>query len=59
MKEKFAKLVDVKSITTLAVVATLCGLAVRQNIVIPSEVFAGVISSIVTYFFTKPKKGDE
>lgn len=61
MKEKFTKLVDVKSIVTFAVIGTLCGLAVRQNVAIPTEVFAAVVSSVITYFFTKKSvnKGDE
>lgn len=51
--EKIAKLIDVKSIVTFAIVGVLCVLALRQNTEIPSELFAAVISSIMTYFFTK------
>ena len=53
MKEKLCKLIDVKSIVTFAVIGTLCGLAIRQNVTIPTEVFAAVVSSVITYFFTK------
>lgn len=48
-----AKLIDVKTIITLALIGCLVMLAVRQNTPIPSELYAAVISSIMTYFFTK------
>lgn len=58
MKEKFSKLIDVKSIVTICIIDTLCGLAIVQNIKIPSELFASVVSSIMTYFFTKRNGGE-
>lgn len=51
--DNIASLVDVKTIVTFAVVGCLCYLATIQNVTIPSELFAAVISSIMTYFFTK------
>lgn len=48
-----SKLLDVKSIITLALVGLLCVLAFRQDTKIPPEMLSAVISSIVTYFFTK------
>jgi uncharacterized membrane protein len=47
------KLLCVKSLVTFAVVGTLCVLATRQNISIPSEAFVGIATSVVTYFFIK------
>lgn len=46
-------LLDVKSIVTFLLIGTLCYLAVTQSVQIPSELLAAVISSIITYFFTK------
>ena len=57
MKEKLAKLIDVKSGITFAVMGTLCVLAIRQNVQISPETFSLIVGSIVTYFFTK-KDGD-
>lgn len=48
-----AKLINVKSIVTFAVMGTLCALVIQQNIQIPSELFAATVSSIITYFFTR------
>lgn len=50
---RLADLIDVKSIVTFLLIGTLCYLAIRQNTEIPSELLAAVVSSIVTYFFTK------
>jgi len=55
MKEKFAKLIDVKSIVTLALVATLV-YAVISNRAIDEKVFllfSNATTMIITYFFTK------
>lgn len=51
MKEKLEKLIDVKSITTLMVMAVFCGLAIKG--VIPSDAFTNIVIMICTYFFTK------
>lgn len=53
MKEKLAKLIDVKSIVTFALIGTLCILAVRQDVTIPTEALIAVVTSVITYFFTK------
>lgn len=50
---KLAKLVEVKSITTFALVGVLCFLAVRQNTPIPTELYTAVVSAVITYFFTR------
>lgn len=48
-----AKLVNVKTIMTFAIIAVFCTLSINQNVKLPPELFAAVISSIMTYFFTK------
>ena len=53
MKEKLAKLIDVKSITTFGLIGTLCVLAIRQNVAIPSEALVAVVTAVVTDFFTR------
>lgn len=59
MKEKLAKLIDVKSIVTLAVIANLI-FVVDYVMLTGSQVddkvfllFSNVVTMIVTYFFTK------
>ncbi|NLB82351.1 MAG: hypothetical protein GX800_12245 [Clostridiaceae bacterium] len=58
MKEKLAKLIDVKSIVTLILVfalvwIVLSGKKIDENIFL---LFSNVVTMIITYFFTKPKK---
>ncbi len=55
MKEKIAKLIDVKSIVTLALIATLVYVVVSGK-ALDNEVFllfSNVVTMIITYFFTK------
>ena len=47
-----ANLLKVKSLTTLAIIATTCYLAIEQWI--PVEVFTAFVSAVITYYFTKP-----
>ena len=57
LKEKFAKLIDVKSIVTFGIVGTVIYLACKGIIEAKDVMFiAGII---ITYFFTKDKKPDE
>lgn len=62
MKEKFAKLIDLKSIITILLVGVLVVLAVG-NLSITDEaikaLFISVTSSCFTYYFTKNKKNAE
>ena len=61
MKEKFAKLIDVKSIVTIAMTGALIALLFLENEP-PKELlmlFSTSYGAVVTYFFTKPKKGDD
>ncbi|MFA5345831.1 MAG: hypothetical protein WC315_06120 [Candidatus Omnitrophota bacterium] len=54
MKEKFAKLIDVKTIVTFAIVADIIILSFKGTIE-PKDIvlFGGMI---LTYFFNKDKK---
>lgn len=53
MKEKFAKLIDVKSIVTLVLTGIFSYLAIIG--VIESKDFMIIFAMIMTYFFTKNK----
>jgi hypothetical protein len=57
MLAKIAKLIDVKSIVTLALVATLVYVVISGK-ALDNEVFllfSNVVTMIITYFFTKKK----
>ena len=57
MKDKFAKLIDVKSIITIGLVATLITVVV-SGINIEEKafnLFSNVVTMVITYFFTKKK----
>lgn len=60
MKEKFAKLIDVKSIVTLALVFTLVGIVISGRKIDEKVflLFSNCTTMIVTYFFTK-KSGNQ
>lgn len=61
MKEKFAKLIDVKSIVTLLMTITLVVL-MFTNIDINKELlmlFSTSYGAVITYFFTKKKENKE
>ena len=53
MREKLTALIIVKSIVTFALVGTLCGLAVAGGVRVSEELFAAVVTSVITYFFTR------
>lgn len=57
--ERLAALIDVKSIVTFALIGTLCYLAISQNVALPSELLASIISAVITYFFTKKVNQNE
>ena len=63
LKEKFAKLIDVKSIVTIVLIMTLAFLVVYAAITgkdLESNIFllfSNTVTMIVTYFFTKKKDG--
>lgn len=61
MKEKFAKLIDVKSIVTLLMTIALV-LLMFVNIEINKELlmlFSTSYGAVITYFFTKKKENKE
>ena len=58
MKEKLAKLIDVKSIITILLVLALLvvvlgGFTVEEKLF---NLFSNVVTMVITYFFTKPQK---
>ena len=60
MKEKFAKLIDLKSIITIILVITMvcvvvCNININDEAI--KTLFISTVSSCFTYFFTK-KKGN-
>lgn len=61
MKEKFSKLIDVKSIVTL--IMTVAMILMLTGVFNPSTeifgLFATSYGSVVTYFFTKKKNNSE
>jgi hypothetical protein len=59
-KEKFAKLVDVKSLVTLLLVATLVFIVVSGRTIDEKIflLFSNCTTMIITYFFTKKKEGE-
>lgn len=64
IKERFAKLIDVKSGVTILLVATLTFLVIYSAITgkdLENNIFllfSNVVTMVVTYFFTKKKDGD-
>ena len=57
MKDRFAKLVDVKSIITLAVIGVFCGLAATEKI--DTQSFMTIATAIITFYFAKQDKKTE
>ena len=61
MKERFAKLIDVKSIVTLAMTTAM--VLMLTGVFTPTTevfgLFASVYGSVITYFFTKKKDSTE
>lgn len=63
MKDKWAKLIDLKSIITILLVATLVFLVVyatiNEKMTDPMFLlFSNIITMVTTYFFTRKKEGD-
>lgn len=51
MKEKLAKLIELKSIITLMIILTLCYMTVTKQI--EAKDFLMIATMIVTYYFTR------
>lgn len=61
MKDKIAKLIDLKSIITLTLIITLEILIVKGT-KIDNDIFllfSNIITMVITYFFTKKKESDK
>lgn len=60
MKQKLAKLVDVKSLVTLALTAVFCALAWRG--VVSAEQFLTIFTTVIAFYFgtqhTKSQRGE-
>lgn len=56
MKEKFGKLVEVKSLVTFGIIGTVIYLSVKGTIEPKDIVIFGAM--ILTYFFNKDKKSE-
>ena len=53
MKEKFSKLIELKSIVTMALIGCTCFLAIKSNFTIAPEFFASIVTAVITYYFTR------
>lgn len=53
------RLLDVKSLVTFALIAVVCIQAIRQNVDMPSEYVASIVTAIVTYYFTRKDDNDK
>jgi hypothetical protein len=53
LAENAAELLKVKTVVTLALVGTLCVQAARSGLMISEELFASVLTAVVTYYFTR------
>ena len=51
--EILKKLFTVKSIVTFALIGVTCYCAITNNISLSGEFFAGIVGSVITYYFTK------
>ncbi len=61
MKDKIAKLIDVKSLTTLGLVGTMIAIVLRGRQMDEKVflLFSNCTTMIVTYFFTKKPAADQ
>lgn len=58
MKNKLAKLIDVKSIVTLLLTTVFCVLALRRNI--STEQFLTIFTTVIAFYFgTQYQKNNE
>lgn len=53
MKEKFAKLIELKSIVTLLLIGCTVYLAIVNKIEIQPETFIAIVMAVITYYFTR------
>lgn len=58
MKEKFAKLIDVKSIVTILLTVVFCILAAKENL--SSDQFLTIFTVVISFYFgTQYQKNKE
>lgn len=57
MREKFAKLIDVKSIVTFIVIGVFAYLAIVGKV--EAKDFMVIVTAIITYFFARKGGSDE
>lgn len=55
MKERLAKLIDLKSIITISIVVTLCILVFMGRVT--TEQFMPIVTLIVSFYFAYKKEG--
>jgi hypothetical protein len=53
MKNTLTELLKVKSLITLALVGSLVFLAISDRVSVPAEVYVSIVSSVITYYFTR------
>lgn len=58
MKKNASKLIKVKSIVTLALVAVFCTQVIRQNTEIPTETVVAIITAATTSLFVRSANKD-
>lgn len=56
MKERFAKLINIKSIVTLLLTGVFCYLSIVR--VIPAEIFMTVFTVVIAFYFGTQAKKD-
>ena len=60
MKDEIIKrLVSVKSIVTFALIGVVSFLAIVERVEIDKQFFAGIVSSVVTYYFTRKENSSD
>lgn len=55
-KERFAKLIDLKSIITIILIGVLSYLTLNDKV--PVEQFMPIVTMILTFYFVKKKEGE-
>ena len=53
MKEKLAKLIDLKSIITLAVIVVFLYICISSELKVTSEQFIPLVTMLLTFYFAK------
>ena len=61
MKKKLIRLIDVKSIVTLSLMAVMVTAVIRNSPIDDKlfSLYSNITSMVITYFFTRKQKGDD